>query len=365
MIYLLYFGTIVFNLIKKRGKSVAIISFFTMWVMMGWSSGNADYSLYVRWYDGYSFYNKEILYTFLEFLFHRLNFSYELFLIVMSGTCIALRLLLIFRLSNVPGFIIAMYMLFPFPLDITQIRMFYGTSIVLWGMQYLLKENKQKQDIAKYLICIILATCIHSACIVYILFLFCLVDFKKMGAIIAAGLLVEVIAFKNIKYILIMANFLGMGEKVLSTLNNHSNSASYKFAWRACAILAVCQIIILIINNLMKKRLCSGMYTEKEYTEYKKISDFVVKSNLICFIIIPAYQYSVDLHRIYYQIILFVWILVGKSLLIHKNNWKEYKINIPYILISLFMCILFWYTNIYRLYLEAVWMPMLDNNRLF
>ena len=364
MAYLLYWGTILYNLINREGKKVAIFSFCVMWVMMGWSSGNIDYNKYVVWYNNYQVANKEILYTVLEYFAHQLGFSYAGFLIVMSGICIVVRIFLIYRLSNSPGFVIALYMMFPFPQDITQIRMFYGATVVLWGIQYLLSEKWVTIDAIKYVICIIVGTCIQSGCIVFILLLLCKVNIKRMWIIVFSGMALEYFIFKSENMVLKIAGMIGLESKVQSALNNSANYAAYRFVWRAYMMIIGCFMLIFLVDMQMKIRSRKGVCDEEQFVEYMKMSDFVKKINLIIFMIVPVYRYSIDLHRIFYHVLIFTWISISNSLLPRRKSWKICIGNLIVIFLCFLCGIIYLYFNVIRTYFDNIWFPMFQNNRL-
>ena len=79
---------IIMCLICKRNNKVAFIfGLVVLWILFGWSSRNADYSIYLDRFYNYDATISEItepLFTNLMKVFNVINFDYQTFLIIIS-----------------------------------------------------------------------------------------------------------------------------------------------------------------------------------------------------------------------------------------------------------------------------------------
>ena len=118
----------------QKNKTLSIVFCGFMWLLMGWSYGNADYNIYLDRYNNSSSYKTlEPFYTILQDIAKGAGLEYESFLIICSGICLLIRFYVIWQSTAFPNFVLSLYLLFPFVMDIVQIRFFYASTIVFWG----------------------------------------------------------------------------------------------------------------------------------------------------------------------------------------------------------------------------------------
>lgn len=73
------------------------------------------------------------------------------------------------RYTDKPYRVFLLYLLYPFLLDLVQIRHFMACAIIIFGIRYL--EEFKKENVVKYIMCVLLAMTQHSSAIVYSVFL--------------------------------------------------------------------------------------------------------------------------------------------------------------------------------------------------
>ena len=176
-------------MISKRIETITLdhlyllLSILLLWILFSFCSEVPDYRNYafvfqrLNWGDDY--HSVETGYWLLcKFaVFLGLDFSvfrkiYGLIgLTLMGSTAI--------RYIDKPYRVFLLYFLYPFLLDLVQIRHFMACSIVIFGIRDL--EEFKVENIVKYCLCVLLAVTQHSIAIVYLVFLFAyLKDIKIM-----------------------------------------------------------------------------------------------------------------------------------------------------------------------------------------
>lgn len=157
-----YIVIVILNLKFHKSKILYVIDFVFMWILMGWNYSVADYKVYFTRYTNPEIYGTlEPLYVVLQNWGKMMGMNYNTFLACMSFIFLLIRMVLIKLMSARPNYVIGLYLLFPFIMDITQIRMFYATTIVLLGF-YVLVKNYKYSDVL-FVITVILASMLHAA----------------------------------------------------------------------------------------------------------------------------------------------------------------------------------------------------------
>lgn len=143
MLYILAIVILGAGIVLSKEKFQSNIMLVFMWILFAFSYGNADYNIHLRKYAQYQFLNSqtEWLYNQLMVLFNRLGLSYRGFLIIVS----AFILLVFFSFArnhtkNI-AWVLAMYMLYPFCMDVTIVRYTLAISVVYIGLNFLFEEK--------------------------------------------------------------------------------------------------------------------------------------------------------------------------------------------------------------------------------
>lgn len=149
-----------------------------MWLLFGWNRWNADYYGYQQTYYSIGSYNVfyeyfeqfEIGYRyFCRFMFS-LGVDYDTFLIIYSLIGLLLIGSTIIKFTNKPGYVLALYFIYPFLMDIVQIRNFMAMAFIIFGIRYLFSSRKVDQF--KYVFFVFLAASFQSVGLFYLILLF-------------------------------------------------------------------------------------------------------------------------------------------------------------------------------------------------
>ena len=171
LIYI-YSFLIIISFTFKKSKIVTITDFMVMWIMMGWSYGNADYPVYfARYWHPEQYGTLEPLYSLLQNMAKTYSLSYSTFLIVMSGIALLLRFISIYILTDRLNEVLGFWMIFPFIADINQIREFYATSLAFLGIAIFLRLKNENVGLIIAMILCFAAGMIHISALMYFILL--------------------------------------------------------------------------------------------------------------------------------------------------------------------------------------------------
>lgn len=163
-------------------KAYFLFFFSFLWILFGWNYDNADYHNYESIYEAIelngSYPAVEPGFEALSKFFIYLDFNYDIFLIFYSLIGLFLIGSTIHKFTPNYNVVWFLYFIFPFMLDVVQIRNFMSMSIVVFSFRYLINDNKL--NIFKFLICIIVASLFHTSSLFYILFLLVRFSIKKI-----------------------------------------------------------------------------------------------------------------------------------------------------------------------------------------
>lgn len=369
-----YIIIVLLNLKFQKSRILYAIDFFFMWLLMGWSYNVADYPTYLLRYTHPEIYGTlEPLYVILQNGGNLLGLDYNTFLACMAFVFLLIRYILVKLMSMRPNYVVGLYLLFPFVMDITQIRMFYATTIVLLGI-FVLVKNYKCSDIL-YAFIVVLATMIHAACIVYLLVLFAkhVKDFNTSnylkGCILACVvfyiLLPTNILYDSLAYI---SGIFGFETKFIETV--FATGQAYKFTHKITYMLEI--MLFFCVMNLIFRRAIrsqSAICDTEKIESIRKYKDlemlyFCTKVNCSLLIILPLAWFSGDIYRIQHGIVMFFYIVISN--LDNFRSAKRGKIKINQLFLSGFIVVFMLLFLIGEPSLrENVFLPVFFENGLF
>mgnify|MGYP000876111156 FL=1 len=369
MILLIMFIVLVIaNMVFPRNKLLTGISFIYMWVLMGWSYGNADYEFYVlRYKSTATYYTLEPLYVILQNIAKSFEFQYSTFLILMSFIFLLIRFFVILKFTDKPNYVISLWMLYPFIMDIVQIRQFYATTIVMLGIYFLFASKKLGS--VKFVICVMLATLIHSSNLVYMLLLVpYLWDFsiKKFKRVIFLMVIVSITMLRTGLLKILgqnVATMLGFGVKFRETFiaanRQYSLNNLYYYVFQIVVLFILCEFVFRKIDCIKSDIVINNGINSMKFIEWAE------KSNWILLLVIPLVWFSGDIYRIQHGFLTIVYIVAS---LMTRN--KGLVIKKSYLLGKIAMCLtallFFYWVLLYVPSLrETTFIPAFYNNRLF
>ena len=168
------------SIFSKKNKALYIVLFIWMWILMAFTTGIADeQEVYMSRYASPELWagNSEILYNAIILLFRKAGCTFYQYKAIITF----IQLLLIFTtVSKYPNIVCCLYMIYPFPLNIAQMRHALATAIFVFAIRYLFEDDKvlikinkfklSRSDF-KYICLILIAACIHSASLIWLVLL--------------------------------------------------------------------------------------------------------------------------------------------------------------------------------------------------
>lgn len=374
ILLVLYIVLIFINLNYRKSKLCFLSLLLYMWLLFGWSYGNADWNIYTNRYNNFEELSSrtEWLFTTLVRGGHFLGMEYRGFLIVISGVCLLLLAKTMFDLSSEPGLVLSLYAIFCFPMDITQVRFFIAFSVVCFGFRYLFKykEKKQKKLLIKWIITVVVACNIHLLTILTLVLLIPVFFKRKVTIIVtvAVNIIFILAGSLNSKVFNLIALFLGEGKASL-VMNQASkyNASTVSYVWFKT---------IFIFVGFLAVYFCIMYFFKKYDKKYgialkadKKILDsqlaFTMDCNIIILVIMGLITVTTDFYRVQQIIVFMNYLIYSNYLQPHeKGKWKKNN------LIIIVPAVLFAFGALYNLLLNSgnlktVFLPMFYNNVIF
>ena len=116
-------------------------------------------------------------YMFLNALGFSVGFTYPEFRFVSTLLCIIVIAAVVYRLTKNIALVLVMYLIYPFIMDVCQVRNFIAETLLLTATYFLTCDGKKRYLL--FLVLIILATFIHKSFILYLPFIFFLYARKQ------------------------------------------------------------------------------------------------------------------------------------------------------------------------------------------
>lgn len=300
-------------LLLKRSNIWGGILLLWLWVLFGWSSGNADYLNYIFKYEHINQLsgNFEVLYYKITEFANNIGLDYRQFLIVFAAIFVVVIFWFTRKNSDNWCFAIALYSIYPFMIDVVQVRNSMALIFIWIGLDKLI-NGKEKQEWFKYVICILIATLFHSGSLV---FLFLVIPFfytkKNVITIVTVSMIIGVVCKKFLNQFLIqIAYLLGMTSRFYQAANMDT-----KFELRKIVIIfslfVTYQIGIFIIRS--KRELFDRIDS--------KMLDLIEKINIMMLVVVPISEVLPDAYRMMSALALLNYTLWSKAMRTEKNRF--------------------------------------------
>lgn len=357
-------------MVKKNSKAIFFLFFLFMWIMFAWSFGNADYFAYLSSYNNLSFFNNlaeatkglEILFTF----FNSLGLTYQGFLVIISLICLTIISSSVCKYSSYGGFIFLLYFIYPYLLDIVQIKNFIVTALIVFGVRYLISEKRGSS--IRFILIICLATLIHYMAIIFLLLL--LVKYfssKKIILITMVLSLLIIITYKTNLFFIIASKvapiswittrlYQGVGDGFVSQI---LRVVTILFIFGGFIILK--KKVIRCINKNEQNTMVNKNCLVNNSAKFKFI-DIVSKINILVLITIPLLMFSNEFYRIQQDILILNYTVF--SLGFNKSNENKRERAIMVFKMIVYSFILLYIMVLRNNNLFTVFYPAFKNNLL-
>ena len=353
---------------KKRVKgALPLIILFFLIILMGGNTQNPDTQIYLNIFNNKEFFTRDVGFGILVECFNNYGFEYQTLKFFVSILGLTLIHITVNKLVEDPKLYYFLYFLYPFFLDIVQVRNFLAMSIFIFAIPNLLEDSKKGN--IKYILLVLLAALIQKTAIVYLPIVFIKnldsykVSRKFFILIIVASIIIGV--FKPLLYNLIdilkiyFADSLEGLDQQLSVTTN--------FGW-------IINWIIQFVNFWLVRRNKIMIFTQqnldiKNMKLKTKFIEVLYNINLYMFIFLPLYVLTPTFARIMRNVIPLNWIsfaIIGDMVYVEKNeNYRLIKkqfIILPIMYVAVIFCVIFLYGE--SNYFEKIVMEAFKSNTL-
>lgn len=317
-----------------------VLVLFVAFVSAVFCYDNADYYSYTLIYDYYTprgLSDGQLVdfgFVVLCKLFYNLGCSYETFRgIYISIACVIMYKSIQYFTDN-SKLPIMLYLVFPFALDIVQMRYMFALSIVIYSLRFL-KEGK----ISKYIIGVIIASTQQLVAIFYLLLIITVIEDKKAVKILKIAFPLELMFF------FVFSSFLN--SFILGNFSHYNSYLSYGQYSRGLALLYIVMAGVLIY-----------LTQAQHYHKEKSNIDFAKSVVLISLLFVPFIFINENFTRLYRGMIPFVYIGLA-------NSKKIFCKKTDNLLVTIFYCAVMFYIhlsphNVYHW--EHVFLPLFTKN---
>lgn len=186
-------------------------------------------------------------YLLLSHFANSISLDYTQFRICVGVTGLLLTAYFILHYSNSPNFIFSIYLIFPFLLDVIQLRFFLAISIALIGISILL-DSQKVSSVLVFIIVILIASTIHTAALCLLICLTLVLPDKwcyRISISTSIVILVSIVSGLAQKVAIMFVS----PEKAMRYFSVLSRFASLKYIVPVTALILLC----LSINNEVQR----------------------------------------------------------------------------------------------------------------
>ncbi|WP_137655508.1 EpsG family protein [Bifidobacterium moukalabense] len=332
---ILYITLLLCCLCFQKSKVVYLLSISFLWILFGWSYGNADWYVYVNRFNEYKFRlnDTEPLFTALVALSHYLKLDYRGFLICISALCLLLISISIFRITNRPNLVLGLYAIYNFPMDVVQIRFTIASAIVIFGFQFLYKyiHTKENKNLIYWILFILVSASVHLSTIIMLLTVFpFILDRKKISLFMIIFNIVTISVSATIFLARDVLSFFLTNVKATTVLEvgRAYSATKIQYVWMKTILLFLGFFIIYIYCRSSKKMQCT---LDRVYL------DAQLNINIIMLVTIGLIAITTDFYRLY-QIVTFTnYIYIANQIDTNTQKLKKGYIHKSTPIITLLM----------------------------
>lgn len=303
MVYILAVIVLLLSFICKKSKAQTFVITSFLLILFAFSSGNADYNVHLRRFTEYESLTSqtEMLFTALMYAFNKLGLSYRTFLMVTAIFSLTVFTRFVRRNTNYTPLVLALYLIYPFCMDVTMVRYTLGITVVYCGLPYLFQGTKQ--GIVTYCVYVVVATLIHFSAFFALLFVFpFLWGLKKqirVMAVASACILVLSNALSLLARKLASLSFMNLGAKLNVVFNAskmwYDSQRIFRYGMKMLLILSFSLAIYYAIYKWMIKK-CD--LTQSAFKEKMSFILHAAGMNISLLPLIALLGFSADLFRL-------------------------------------------------------------------
>jgi len=359
--YIISVLIILINLIFNRNKYVTIASGVFLWIGMSFNNTIVDRAQYQKMYENPLKFNEEWGYTHLQLLAGKFGLSFQVFFAILIGICLAFALYTVVTNTTNPGFVIALYYIFPYLIDAAQVRSFLSACILTAIVPLLLKCNIK--NIVLYILGVFIASLFHYSAYFFLLLL--ITYFLSWKIIIPLFMILSFFLMKNIIPLLEIVSKIApfLEDKIERYLKPELFTKPLELKYYTIYLLTL--FFITVVTYLILKN-----YSNAEKSFKRRIdtsvnlgaySDLMLKIDGILVIVLPLISISVSYDRIIRTVLLTHYIYFSNIF----SSKASKTIKVLYFIVLLFFVLYYLWFFIYSRFPAAVFWPFFQGNLIF
>ena len=352
---LLFLVFLIFLLLfNSKSKFLYVASLVYMWIIFGWNNKNPDKEIYEGRFYNYdqSWLNSitEPLYTYTILLFHNFHITFQESYVIVSFFFLLVLSWYIGKVTTNRNTVLALMLISIYAMIVVLFRTTYAITFILIATYILLYSSyKSVYRYILYILLVIVASLIHSMCLLYLPFLFIFVFSQKTIKFwLCIYMPIAIIGIGGIATGLLpnFMEFIGMSNKMDVFLGD-TNSTSNKTIQYILALLRVISVVMLPLGLAIIQRKRRNFF-------FDLVDEKIISLNWLSLFIVPLLYISHDLYRIMYVVVIVNFCMASKYI---KNNTA---------FLYTILCTLniaYWF--IWRPYFEDVFISVYTSNLLF
>ena len=365
LILIIFLSALFIGFFYSKNKALNVAIIFLMWILMAFSSKTADFNIYTRRLENPDSESLEpLFYAFVKIL-NKLGIGIQGFIFIIGTIYIVVIYKLLIKnrfVARRAGYILALYCIYPFCIDISQLRNTLGFVPILYYFSKTIKDQNtiyknESNDDLFLAICILISTLIHYSGIFYIVLLVAKkIKIKKTVLVTVIFLGVASLIGNFSVYLLNFSKYFGenLYNKVWTVFNN-------SILQQQDTIVGTMRMMIVTFVIVMLFLLIEYKKNKDPYIEY------AIKVNILLLNIIPLVAYAVDLFRVQRCLLILSYIVFSRYITSKSEDLSRLNIRVLLYKFGTLVVPLFGlYVNIIRSdVVEGVILPLIKSNLLF
>ena len=372
MSYILLAFSGILSFMKKNSKLIALFLITWASIIFIFSTKNADLSNYQNHFL-YGGVISEPIYVTLEELFKFLGFNYTVYRGFLCLLGLSLIMKTFFDFSPYPNVCLFLYLLYPFCLDVIQVRSFVADAIVIFSIRFILDFHKthNKRNIVFFFIGIAAATGFHYSAALFIVLGILFLSLKRRTYFLCFLLPVLII------FLLTQLSAFGSFVEVIT---GSSRALPWLSARKSVSAFRIIRIILargcFLIMLMMWMHTCRSndlsFYGNSRITNNKK-ENILIENQILLLSYIYISLYTIleltiagDYERLNRVATMVGGVLFTRQIYMAGSRNKRIMWFVSILAYSLlFLSVMFGMSNQDGRYINAVFRQVFENNPLF
>lgn len=316
----------VLALIMPKSKTLYWVIAVFMWLLFAFNTGAPDTGTYKWIYEESIQGAFEPLFTMIMNGCQMARLPYTGFRMVV-GALIILLLDQTFRIIKpYKTLALAMYMVAPFPWQISGIRAALACVLLMYGMTFLIDGTKEGKR--NYCIVLLLATLVHYSSILFVILLLANSNTSRKRIITVIALAIAgVLAVQNTDYLLDIVSLFTTRDKILTWLSGGPNKDGYPNIKGFIA-----ELIILAGNIYLTKSSAESIEANAKTTKFIDMAESVYALNLITILFVPFLRLNdtyIRLLLVMHGINIVIYSMTAFVLQEDEDSFEEERLVLP------------------------------------